>query len=75
VVAAVLAILLIAPMAYMLLPAIAGAKAKIGLLYAAARCATSGRCLTVARQSGRGVGVARWQDRSGIEKRPSASRR
>jgi hypothetical protein len=79
VVAAVLAILLIAPLAYVLLPsirpvavrpgagppantatpasnspqavAIAGVKAKTGLPYAAARCATSGPCLTVARET------------------------
>ena len=78
VVAAVLAVLLIAPVAYVLLPAIrpaavqhirepaantatpeansaaaaaiAGVKAKTGLPYAAARCATSGPCLTVARE-------------------------
>jgi len=79
VVAAVLAVLLIAPLAYVLLPAIrpalgqtgellpatnaatpapnsalaaaiGGVKAKTGLPYAAARCATSGPCLTVARE-------------------------
>jgi hypothetical protein len=77
VIAAVLAILLIAPLAYVLLPsirpaavrpahqgkpkatatnsaqavAIAGVKAKTGLPYAAARCATSGPCLTVSRET------------------------
>ena len=81
VVATVLAILLIAPLAYVLLPsirpvsvrdtsgarpvtstatptpnsalaaAIAGVKAKTGLSYAAARCATNAPCLTVASQT------------------------
>jgi hypothetical protein len=81
IVAAVLAILLIAPLAYVLLPAIrpvaarqasesqpatngvtpaanspqamaiAGVKAKTGLPYAASRCASSGPCLTIARET------------------------
>jgi len=81
VVAAVLAVLLIAPLAYVLLPAIrpvaarqasdgqpatnsvtpaansaqavaiAGVKAKTGLPFAAGRCATSGPCLTLARET------------------------
>ena len=80
-VVAVLAILLIAPLAYVLLPAIrpvaarqaseslpatngvtpaanspqavaiAGVKAKTGLPYAASRCASSGPCLTIARET------------------------
>jgi hypothetical protein len=81
VVATVLAVLLIAPLAYVLLPsirpvavrqasqsaratstampapnsaravAIAGVKAKTGLPYAAARCASSGPCLTMVRET------------------------
>lgn len=79
VVAAVLALLLIAPLAYVLIPsiraaavrpsseqasntpappptseqsvAIAGVKAKTGLPYAAARCATSGPCLTMVHET------------------------